>query len=251
MNYILRHSPLSSLSCDPLCWYYLATVLNLLSSSLPAKLVYYTGINCTFTFRTTNGFGCFCCIMTQFELIKCKFLNEIALHIHLCGFVCAPTTPISLTSPRTITAWIAQSRNIRLSKGHVPKYCKTFDSPKYFEVYLKLLQFLSSFVYVTISIKLKNFEMPLKKFLNFMDIVTHTKHIKYSNNISPFYRAPSPKFYFLAGTLHITLQQQSLFRSTTLGLQLVWIQCFPSRPVAIQRLKSSVCPTINRYIKEA
>ena len=43
INYILPHPSLSSLSWDPLCWYYLATALNLLSSLSPAKLVYYTG----------------------------------------------------------------------------------------------------------------------------------------------------------------------------------------------------------------
>ena len=42
INYILRHPPFSSLSCEPLCWCYLATALNLLSSSSPAKLVYYS-----------------------------------------------------------------------------------------------------------------------------------------------------------------------------------------------------------------
>ena len=35
-----RHPPLSSLAWEPLCWYYLATALNLLSPSSSAKLVY-------------------------------------------------------------------------------------------------------------------------------------------------------------------------------------------------------------------
>ncbi len=36
---------------------------------------YCTMINCASTFRTTNTFGCFCCIMVQFGLVKYKFPN--------------------------------------------------------------------------------------------------------------------------------------------------------------------------------
>ena len=36
---------------------------------------YCVVIKCTFNFRTTNVFGCFCSIMAQFELIKHKSLN--------------------------------------------------------------------------------------------------------------------------------------------------------------------------------
>ena len=34
---------------------------------------YNTVINCTFTFHSTNNFGCVCCVMAQFKLIKHKF----------------------------------------------------------------------------------------------------------------------------------------------------------------------------------
>ena len=43
---------------------------------------YYTMINCTFTFCTTNVFGFFRSVMTQFELVKYKFFTT--LHVHIC-----------------------------------------------------------------------------------------------------------------------------------------------------------------------
>ena len=46
---------------------------------------FYGEINYTFTFCTINVFDCFCDVMTQFELVKHKFLNK-KFHIDLCGF---------------------------------------------------------------------------------------------------------------------------------------------------------------------
>ena len=47
---------------------------------------YYTMINITFTFCTTNVLGCFCVTLAQFEIIKHMFLYLTALHVFQCSF---------------------------------------------------------------------------------------------------------------------------------------------------------------------
>ena len=40
-----------------------------------------TAINCAFFFCTTNVFGCFCNILSQFELVKQNFPNDFTLQV--------------------------------------------------------------------------------------------------------------------------------------------------------------------------
>ena len=47
---------------------------------------YWTGINNTFTFCTTNVFGCFGGVIPQFKLVKHKFPNLAPLHVDLSAF---------------------------------------------------------------------------------------------------------------------------------------------------------------------
>ena len=44
-----------------------------------------TVIKCDFTFFITNIFGCFHDVMTRFEPVKHRFLNQTILHVRLCG----------------------------------------------------------------------------------------------------------------------------------------------------------------------
>ena len=45
-----------------------------------------TVVNFAFAFHTTKVFDCFCSVMAQFELVKYKFLNKTAWHVHLSSF---------------------------------------------------------------------------------------------------------------------------------------------------------------------
>ena len=61
-----------------LTWPYLIVIVLATRAKFFEPSGYWTEINCTFTFCTTNIFGCFHCIITQFELIKLSF--QIRLH---------------------------------------------------------------------------------------------------------------------------------------------------------------------------
>ena len=43
-------------------------------------------INVNFNFFTANVSGCFRGVMTQFEIVKPKFSNQMKMHIHLWVF---------------------------------------------------------------------------------------------------------------------------------------------------------------------
>ena len=73
---------------------------------------YYVVINCAFIFSTENVFGCFSCIILQFEIFKHSFLNDfhltfiwVAFKSHRAGSnaqrVSASTTmiPMNIASP--------------------------------------------------------------------------------------------------------------------------------------------------------
>ena len=66
-------------SQNPMFLAYL-TLLNCQGSCNPSV------IKCAFIFHTRNVFGCFCCVMALFKLVKPKFLNPTTLHVHFCSF---------------------------------------------------------------------------------------------------------------------------------------------------------------------
>ena len=100
-------------------------------------------INCTFIFQATNVFSCFRSIITQFKLVKYKFLNSTIFYINLYSFqiTCSVKQYIICQYtqlPRYYQTTAGTFYNLNCF-GHVPKYCKTFDSPEYFlsELFLK------------------------------------------------------------------------------------------------------------------
>ena len=74
-------------------------------------------INCAFTTRTTNFFGCFCDVINQFEFIMYKLPNLSPLHVHQWNFqmernraqrTSAPTTmplPTSVGTFYDLNCW--------------------------------------------------------------------------------------------------------------------------------------------------
>ena len=80
---------------------------------------YCTVINCTFIFCTTNIFGCFCHIMTQFDLVK---------HIAHSSNLKQRSNAQSFSAPQWIpsTAWTASVPKHMLCKLACTKILKNF-----------------------------------------------------------------------------------------------------------------------------
>ena len=111
--------------------------LDRVSSCNPSEI---SSTDCTFTFRPTNVFGC--------------FPNCTTRYVRLCGFQIThrmkQCTTWQLTNYHDTTnhsgyltqLYLLWYSDICATNYHVLKYCKTFDSPKYFCVVWTYLYFV-------------------------------------------------------------------------------------------------------------
>ena len=79
---------------------------------------YCTVINYSFTFYTANVFGCFRGATVQFKL-KCRFQNQIMLHIHLCDLQCTTCHCTNSSNTANNTEYLPQLQMIWSRDIHV------------------------------------------------------------------------------------------------------------------------------------